>query len=279
MTSTTPTILVTGAKGFIGRCVGAYLAKDGQQVMTLDHHDVDLSKDRVELPQSIETIYHFAGQIWGDKSLEEDILDNVIAMADGCAADRIVYASSCSIYGQNAMDRKTDETVAPDPMSPYAEGKLAGEEKLKTSSQACTILRYFNPYGPGQFVKMAVPSMITKAKAGVGLEIFGDGQQVRDFIFIEDMAKASVMAAAAGGDFEIFNVGSGQETSINQLAEQIVALSGNRSEISHLPIPEERQNLEVSYRVADISKLLDRTGWTPEIPLADGLLRCVQEMG
>jgi nucleoside-diphosphate-sugar epimerase len=277
MTSPDPRILVTGASGFIARHLVAELTLGGETVQQLRHSDVDLSTNTVALPSSIETIYHFAGQIWGDESLEGAILDNIIKMARNCGAKRIIYASSCSVYGQNQMDCKTDELVETGPFSPYAKGKLKGEEKLKNSGIDATILRYFNPYGPGQFKKMAVPSMIAKAKAGETLEIFGDGEQVRDFIYIQDMVKASIAAQQVGGAFEIFNVGTGAEETINDLAREIVSLTSSTSTIKHLPIPEERQNLEVHYRVADISKLTSMTAWQPETSLTVGLKRLLAE--
>jgi len=275
MTSSIPTILVTGATGFIARHVMEELNHLGESILPLTHADLDLSSATVDLPASIDTIYHFAGQIWGAEGLEEAIINNIISMAKQCQAKRIVYASSCSVYGQNKMDQKVDETVATEPFSPYAKGKLKGEELLKKSGLNATILRYFNPYGPTQFEKMAVPSMISKAKAGDTLEIFGDGEQVRDFIYIKDMARASIAAANAGGAFEIFNVGSGTETTVNDLAKAVIAATGSKSHIKHLPIPIERKNLEVHYRVADITKLTTVTDWKPETALSDGLAELV----
>ncbi len=279
MISSAPTILVTGASGFIGRHVVGELTSQGFSVVGIDHQEQDLSEGCFSAPQSIETIYHFAGQIWGDETTEEKILTHVIESARECGATRIVYASSCSVYGRNAMDSRTDETVEPAPFSPYASGKLAGEELLKSSGIDATILRFFNPYGPGQFEKMAVPSMVAKAKAGETLEIFGDGDQVRDFIFIRDMVKASVAAAKVGGKYEVFNIGSGIETTINDLAEAVIAATGSSSQITHLPIPEERKALEVHYRVADITKITDMSGWKPRTTLETGLMRIVAEAG
>jgi nucleoside-diphosphate-sugar epimerase len=279
MISSSPTILVTGANGFIGRHVVGELTCQGLSVYGIDHQEQDLSSAWFEAPESIETIYHFAGQIWGDENTEEAIISNVIQTAKNCGASRIVYASSCSVYGQNAMDCRTDELVEPAPFSSYARGKLAGEELLKSSGLDVTVLRFFNPYGPGQFDKMAVPNMISKAQAGETLEIYGDGQQVRDFIFIRDMAKASIAAAKIGGKFEIFNIGSGVETTINDLAQAIIEATGSSSSITHLPIPQERQALEVHYRVANINKLSGLSGWKPTTMLKTGLARIVAELG
>ncbi|MCW9034208.1 MAG: NAD-dependent epimerase/dehydratase family protein [Rhodospirillales bacterium] len=289
MNSPDPKILVTGASGFIGRHVVQELTAINKNVLRLDFHKetssdsfyraVDLlnTSSLPSLPTSIETIYHFAGQIWGDEENEAIILKNVISLAQKCSAKRIVYASTCAVYGQNAMDRAVDEDVQASPMSPYANGKLLGEERLKKLTESsdinATILRYFNPYGPGQFTKMAVPSMVAKALAGDIIEIFGDGEQVRDFIYVEDMAKATIAATQVGGEFEVFNIGSGRELSVNQLANQIIETTKSTSTIERSPIPQARQNLEVHYRVADIGKITSLSDWQSETSLSDGLKR------
>lgn len=280
-----PKILITGANGFIGRHVAQELilepilrsvrgAKNISDVPTLSVDLLDTPSLPI-LPLSIDVIYHFAGQIWGDESNEEKILTSVIAMAEQCGAKRIVYASTCAVYGRNGMEGPVDERTETAPMSPYAKGKLCGEDRLKrlaeSSDIGVTVLRYFNPYGAGQYAKMAVPSMLAKAQAGTTIEIFGDGEQVRDFIYIKDLAKATIAAAHLGGSFEVFNIGSGHELTVNELASQIISASHSTSKIEHLPLPDERQNLEVHYRVANIDKITSLCNWRPETTLADGL--------
>ncbi|MFD2206846.1 NAD-dependent epimerase/dehydratase family protein [Kiloniella antarctica] len=288
-----PKILVTGANGFIGRHVVQELATQTPPLLQIIHSGqahtalpsitmelLDIT-DLPDLPTTIETIYHLAGQIWGDETHEAKMLDNVIALAKQCNAKRIVYASTCAVYGQNAMDQTVDESVDGAPASPYARGKLLGEQSLKTLSDTSemnvTILRYFNPYGPHQFAKMAVPNMIEKAITGQDIEIYGDGEQIRDFIYIEDLAKATIAAAEGEGKYQIFNIGSGQGETIKDLASEIIAQSQSSSKIIHLPIPAERQNLEVYYRVADIGKITRLTNWEPETSLSKGLKRLVSE--
>ncbi len=289
MNAPDPKILVTGANGFIGRHVVRELIAKDKSILQLVQGDnlradiptlvVDLldTPSLPDLPSSIEVIYHFAGQIWGSEASEGNILGNVVSLAKQCGAKQIVYASTCAVYGQNIMDKPVDEEAPTTPMSPYAKGKLLGEERLKRLAKETdidvTILRYFNPYGPGQYAKMAVPSMVAKAKAGIAIEIFGDGEQVRDFIYIEDMAKATIAAAKLKGPCEVFNIGSGNELSIVKLAQEIILATGSTSKIEHRPIPEERQNLEVYYRVADIRKITSLCNWQPKTSLSNGLKR------
>ncbi|MDV7340823.1 NAD(P)-dependent oxidoreductase [Terasakiella sp. A23] len=278
--------LVTGASGFIGRAVTRQLAPGSY--IALDRHNVaenginaDLSQPdlQVDLPDTIKTIYHFAGQIWGDVATELTMLDNVLAMAKACGAKKIIYASTSAVYGQEVMDRPVEETAPVAPMSPYAEGKLQCEAKLAEISKGLgmdvAVMRYFNPYGLGQFEKMAVPNMMSKARAGEKLEIFGDGEQVRDFIFIDDLAAVTLKVAETIQGFEIYNVGSGEAASINQLAQEIVAATKSTSQINHSAIPDERKNLEVHYRVANIDKISSHTGWTPQTSLKEGIRQIV----
>ncbi|WP_417454745.1 NAD-dependent epimerase/dehydratase family protein [Kiloniella sp.] len=286
-------ILVTGANGFIGRHVIRELAAQNQSLLqiirmgqahtALPSCSIDLS-DITEfptLPTTIETIYHLAGQIWGNETHEAIMLDNVISLAKQCKAKRIVYASTCAVYGQNAMSQAVDESIDAAPASPYAKGKLQGEKRLKFLSEnsdiKSTILRYFNPYGPHQFAKMAVPSMITKALADQNIEIFGNGEQVRDFIYITDLAKATIAATEVAGEYQIFNIGSGQGETINDLARKIIAQSQSSARIIHLPIPAEREKFEVHYRVADIGKITRLSNWKPKTDLSRGLKQLVSE--
>ncbi|NVK18577.1 MAG: NAD-dependent epimerase/dehydratase family protein [Methylocystaceae bacterium] len=282
-----PEVLVTGANGFIGRAVCAGL--ENQIVLKLDRHGVgvnslcvDLSRHKIDvsLPKSIKTIYHFAGQIWGDVATEKMMCDHVIEMAKTCGAEQIIFASTCAVYGQEAMDAPVSETAQNSPLSPYAEGKLAAEYLLAEAAQNygfdVAALRYFNPFGPGQYEKMAVPAMLAKAGLGQDLEIFGDGQQVRDFIYIDDLAEATIKVADVVKGFEIYNVGSGFGVSINQLAEKIIDITHSSAKIIYNPVPDERKNLEVYYRVADISKITNACSWQPETSLSKGLSAMVE---
>lgn len=292
MTSPDTKILVSGANGFIGRALVKELMRTDSDVVQLDYQQnildnvpsivTDLSAENVsiDLDGPLDVVYHFAGKIWGDVETELKILENIISLCLAKNVKKIVYASTCAVYGQEAMDGPVGENVTPMPFSPYAFGKLKGEERLKELAEQADIdvvvLRYFNPYGPGQFEKMAVPSMLAKAQSGQKIEIFGDGEQIRDFIYIQDLITATIEATSIAKGFEIFNIGSGSGSSVNELAEAIIKVSGSKSQIEHSAIPLERQNLEVHYRVADIDKIKSRCQWRPKTSLIDGLKQMVQ---
>lgn len=289
MIHSVPNVLVTGSSGFIGRHLVQELGV--QSVFQMTHGEKGISGkyvvsadllDENRLPvlnSRIDVIYHLAGNIRSNEQDELQILTNVIALAKLCGVKRIVYASTCAVYGNSVYGKRVDEISEVAPQSSYAKGKLAGEEFLKrvvdSSDTSVTVLRYFNPYGPGQLNDMVVPSMISKARSGAMIEVFGDGEQVRDFIFVEDLVKATLAAVRYGGRYEVFNVGTGHALSINELARNIVMATGINSKIRHIPVPQDRKNLEVEYCVASINRITSLCNWRPIVSLQDGLKRTV----
>lgn len=193
-------------------------------------------------------------------------------------ARKVVFASSAAVYGNNPAVPKREDMV-PEPQSPYAATKLAGErlcEEFTAHMGLRTVgLRFFNVFGPrqnpGGTYAAAVPALIGKALRGEPLTIYGDGGQTRDFIFVKDIAGALEFVASRRGAQGVFNCGYGQAISILSLVEKIRALTDSASAITFAP---ERAG-DVRDSLADVSKL-QAAGWKPQGSLDQGLWETVE---
>ncbi len=181
---------------------------------------------------------------------------NVLLAARDNGIKKVVYASSSSVYGDTPSLPKRED-MPPNPQSPYAVSKLAGEYYCCVFQQVYGLptvcLRYFNVYGPRQDPNSqyaaVIPRFIKRISEGNPPVIFGDGKQTRDFTYITDVVEASILAAESSAT-GIFNIGKGERTTINQLAELTVRLMGGNVE----PIHEEPRPGDVRHSLADISK-------------------------
>jgi len=202
---------------------------------------------------------------------------NVLLAARDSGVKKVVYASSSSVYGDTPTLPKSED-MAPNPLSPYAVTKLAGEYYCRVVQEvyglATVCLRYFNVYGPRQDpdsqYAAVIPRFISRVAAGKPPVIFGDGEQTRDFTFIADAVEANILAAesdAAG----IFNVGRGESTTINELAEFIIRLMGN----SVRPVHEGPRPGDPRHSLADVSKAR-AFGYKPKYDLEKGLVKVIQ---
>jgi UDP-N-acetylglucosamine/UDP-N-acetyl-alpha-D-glucosaminouronate 4-epimerase len=206
---------------------------------------------------------------------------NVLLAAREVGA-RVVAASSSSVYGD--QDRfPQEESMSPRPKSPYAASKAAGEAyclAIWTSMGVPAIsLRYFNVYGPGQDPNSeyaaVVPRFITACLNGVRPVIHGDGEQARDFTFVDDIIEANVMAAQAGEEAfgKAFNIGGGGEpTSINELLGLIAELTGTSPDPAHEP----SRDGDVRMTYADVSRARAALGYEPRVPIREGLRRTLE---
>ncbi len=293
--------LVTGGAGFLGAALANRLARDGHQVRAID----DLSAgdparldervlftrgdvaDRPKLwtlLQDVDCVYHLAARVLVSESIlypreynEVNVGGTVSvmeAMRDA-GVRRVVLTSSGAVYGEQA-EQPVREDAAPNPQSPYAVSKLAAEYYVRTIGALwgieTVILRIFNAYGPGQnlpvFHPPVMPRFLQQALGGGSLVIFGGGGQTRDFAYIDDVVGALVAAATASDvDRRIINVGSGRETSVNELAALVAKAVGRGVEVLHSPA----EGGGVSRLCADIAvahRLLD---YEPRVDLAQGL--------
>lgn len=206
---------------------------------------------------------------------------NVLLAARDCGIKKVVYASSSAVYGDTPASPKTED-INPDPLSPYAVTKLAGEYYCKVFREIYGLdticLRYFNVYGPRQDPNSpyaaVIPLFIASVMAGKPPVIFGDGEQSRDFAFVKDVAEANVTAAESRAT-GIFNIGSAVKVTVNQLVEIIIRLTGNGT---IKPLYKDIRPGDILHSLADISRARKAFGYRPKYSLADGLKEVISYM-
>ena len=299
--------LVTGGAGFIGSHIVDRLIREGCQVTVLDDlstgnlrnlqgsrssrlkivrgdvRNVKLVRDSL---QNIEVVFHEAAIVSVQRSIQEpettqrvnvDGTVNLLKAAADAGVRRFIFASSAAVYGR-AKVLPIAETAVPAPISPYGSGKLAAEEHClefhRKTELLTTILRYFNVFGPGASsgdYSGVITKFAQKLAKGEQPVIYGRGNQTRDFIYVDDVVKANILAASSTkAEGEIFNVGGGQRVTVNELA----SLEGRLLFTSKAALPPDYQpaksgDIEKSY--ADISKIRRILGFEPEFSLRNGL--------
>ena len=261
-------VLITGGAGFIGSHIAAYF-QGRAEVRVLDnlrsgyrHHldgfEIDFIEGSVtdramvdKAVQGVDYVFHLAAMISVPESMHDPAgcveinvrgLLNVLRASADAGVRKLCLSSSAAIYGDNPELPKREEMV-PEPKSPYAITKLDGEYYCRMFQEEGWLdtvsLRYFNVFGPrqdpGSAYAAAVPIFIHKALRNEDLTIFGDGQQTRDFIYVQDVVQANVFFATESNASGTFNVAYGGIQTINELAERIVALTGSSSSIHHGP--------------------------------------------
>ena len=194
---------------------------------------------------------------------------------------RFVLASSCAVYGDTPGASKHEASQA-DPLSPYASSKLACEyfcrNYFRLHGLHTVCLRYFNVYGPGQDPNgdyaAVIPKFLTAVTQGNPLVLYGDGEQSRDFIHVDDIVEANLRATAAtrGVGGKVFNIGSGQSVSLKQALEILEHILGRRLEIVHQPA----RAGDIKHSRADIAAAAGLLQFTPSVSLSDGLARTLQ---
>lgn len=266
--------LITGGEGFIGSKIlknstgVSYDLKSGEDILDT----VFLRK----ATEGVAGIFHCAAKISVPESIsmpDEYFKTNVegtrsvVRVAEETKI-KIVFSSSAAVYGE--AQEPVVEEASKNPQSPYAENKLDGENLLRNSFVPHIALRYFNVYGPGQSKEYAgvITSFITNALEGKDIVIYGDGNQVRDFVFVDDVARANILAMEyKNSTFEVFNIGSGIETSVQNLAEMILRLTNSTSNIIHKPA----RVGDIVYSQANVFKAEKILGWKAEVSLEEGL--------
>lgn len=232
--------------------------------------------------EGTDYLFHLAGQpgvrsCWGD-SFGEYTRCNITATQRlletiknrDIPLKRAVYASTSSIYG-DGMEGAAAENHLPNPMSPYAVTKLAGEHLFRLYGGSFGIpsltVRYFSVYGPGQRPDMAFDRLCRSLRFGEPFTLYGGGAQSRDFTYVEDIVEGTLLAARNGAPGEIYNLGSGRGVTMNQAVSVLERLAGTKLHAGHEPL----QAGEMRHTLADISKARLALGYAPSTTLEEGL--------
>lgn len=247
--------------------------------------EADLATVDLEpLLAGVDWVFHQAAQAgvrssWGT-SFSIYTNNNILAtqrLLESCRAPavretlkRVVYASSSSVYG-NAESLPTLETARPQPVSPYGVSKLAAEHLMvlyaKEFGVPTVSLRYFTVYGPRQRPDMAFHRFIKAALTEGGCQVYGDGEQTRDFTFIRDIISANLAATEIATSDLVFNIGGGSRVGLRQVLETIREIVGRDMRIEFKP----REAGDARHTAADITRAREQLGYRPSVSLADGL--------
>lgn len=293
--------LVTGGAGFIGSNLTSELLRRGARVTVLDNFatgtvenlgrdaglqivkgDVAFEPRLAELVRDADYVFHLAAQVGNIKSIEQagsDAATNVLGTVrlleacHGVAVRKLVYSSSSAIFGE-AEKVPIDESHPVNPASFYALSKLTGERYARLAAPLWGVpavcLRYFNVYGepmaPNEYSGV-IWTFFDRLRRRLPLTIYGDGSQVRDFVFVGDVVGANLLAAEKANAGAVYNVGTGVETRILDLARTMVELTGVPSEI----VFGDFRDGEVRRSVADITRARAELGYEPLYALRRGL--------
>jgi UDP-glucose 4-epimerase len=285
-------VLILGADGFIGSHIASSLVDEGYFVRAFDLFRDGTSRNlgpfsdslemfsgdflnRTDLKRSlqdIDSVFHFVSLTTPGSSMNDPLIDietnlkGSVIFFDECVqagVKKVVFASSGGgIYGNQGKEKYSEEDRA-EPVSPYAISKLAIERYLHYYRTHCgldsVILRYSNPYGPSQNVvgtQGLIPIFMNRMKNGSAIEIFGDGGNVRDYIYIDDLVAATKMIFGSDNRDVVYNVGSGEGTDINQVVSIIEKVTGMEAKKNYLP----KRDIDVRSVVLDIGRMRSEFG-------------------
>jgi nucleoside-diphosphate-sugar epimerase len=308
MTSQTRRVVVTGAAGFIGSHLCERLLALGHQVVGIDSFtdfyerarkeenlkdslahaaftfdELDLvDADLQPVLRGANVVYHLAGQpgvrpSWGEQ-FGRYVRDNVLATQRLLEAlketpiERLVFAGSSSVYGDGEMF-PTKESALPRPVSPYGVTKLAAEHLAllytKNFGLPAVSVRYFTVYGPRQRPDMAFARFMEALVAGDAIEVFGDGEQTREFTYVSDAVEGTIKAATAHVVGQVFNLGGGSRVTVNRVLETLEDISRIKARRKTLPAaPGDPRHTGASINLAR-----ERLGWEPRVSLREGLTK------
>jgi nucleoside-diphosphate-sugar epimerase len=297
-------VLVTGGGGFIGSHLVDRLLRDGNQVRVLDNFatghrenllgvdgEIELVEGDIQSYERVhnavrgcELVYHLAALPSVPRSIQDPLTStasnvtgtlNVLLAARDEDVRRVVFASSSSVYGPQREFPQREEAPAR-PISPYGVSKLAAEGYCRAFTRVYGLetvaVRYFNVFGPRQDplsqYAAVIPKFITAVLHGERPVVFGDGEQSRDFTYIDNTVDGTVLAgSAAGAEGETFNVACGEATTLNELLRHLGELSGKPIEATYA----ERQPGDLDRSLADISRAREVLAYQPAVDIRDGL--------
>ena len=301
--------LVTGGAGFIGSGLVEALLASGDSVRVLDdlstgklenlepfRHKIELVEGDVSnaatcrrATDGMEYVLHHAAMASVPKSIADPARNHeiniegtfyLLTAARDAGVKRFVLAASSAVYGESEVVPKTEE-MEPDPVSPYALSKLIGEAYCRQFDRlgwvSCTCLRYFNIFGPRQDpaseYAAVVPIFITRLLEGTQPTIYGDGDQTRDFTYLENAVQANFLAVrndrAAGG---VYNIGCGESFTLNELYLRVAREVGTAIEPEFLPM----RPGDVRHSCASIERARESLGYEPIVGFDEGLHRTIE---
>jgi nucleoside-diphosphate-sugar epimerase len=296
--------LVTGGAGFIGSNTVDELVRRGHSVVVLDDLSSGKEDNLAELRTKItfmkgsitdievvrkamheaDYVMHLAARTSVPRSVKDPIetnkinIDgtlNVLVAARDAKVKRVMFAASSSAYGETAILPKV-ETMQPQPISPYGVTKFVGELYLQTFGRCYgtenVSLRYFNIFGPRQDPGSPYSGVLAKYCTAFLEEtqpvVFGDGEQTRDFTYVENAVQANILACEAPNvSGKVFNVGTGGRTSLNQVLKALGEISGNQMEAKYEP----PRDGDIRDSQADISQAREYLGYDPQVQFEEGL--------
>jgi nucleoside-diphosphate-sugar epimerase len=303
-------VLVTGGAGFIGSNLTETLLKQGHLVRVLDNFSTGRRENLVfdkafpsleiiegdicdlnicqRAMNDVEFVFHQAALASVQRSVEDPLTSNsvnvegtlnVLLAARDAGVKRFVYASSCAVYGDDPIIPKREE-MSPNPLSPYALQKYIGEQYCRLFSQLYNLgtvsLRYFNIFGPKQdptsIYSAVIPKFISAMLEGHPPIVFGDGEQSRDFTYIDNVVQANLLAMSADHlNGEAINIACGKRISLNQLLDILKDIIG--SKVS--PVYQEPRKGDIRHSLADIQKGGKFLNYCPIVEIGDGLKKTV----
>lgn len=299
-------IIITGGAGFIGSHIAEYWIEHGAEVIVIDNlrssddkfiksldgvkfYNLSITnyKEIEPLFDGVDFVHHLAAMVSVPESIENPYecvniniygLINVLEASRKFGVKKVIHSSSAAVYGENPISPKTVE-LKPDPKSPYGITKLDGEYYLNVYRENYGLngvaLRYFNVYGPRQNPKSqyaaAIPIFISKALKNEDIIIYGDGQQTRDFVYVKDVVLANILATKVDIN-GVFNVGTGEATSINDIVKNIIDITKSKSKI----IYQAERKGDIKHSLSSIDETKSKLGYIPKWNLQNGLLKTIE---
>jgi UDP-glucose 4-epimerase len=301
--------LVTGGAGFIGSHLAHSLLQQGSSVRVLDNFSTgrrenlaDISEDVqvmnddlrnldacISACRGMDTVYHMGALGSVPRSIDDPLTTNavnvqgtlnVLIAARECGVGRVIFSSSSSVYGDTPTLPKR-EGMLPNPRSPYAVSKLAGEEYCRAFALSygleTIILRYFNVFGPQQDPSSqyaaVIPKFLAALHEGRRPVIYGDGTQSRDFTYVSNVVNANLLASQVKGvSGEVFNIACGEQVSVKEMLARMTSFLGRGAE----PEYKEPRVGDVLHSRAAIDAAEKRLGYHPAVLFDEGLSRTIQ---
>ncbi len=302
-------VLITGGAGFLGSSLCVRLVKKGADVTVLDNlssknterlrlvkhcknfhfvrGDILSAQDVRTCVKGKDVVFHLAAKVGVVRAASHgiEVLDSTLKGISLLLSESVhydvktfVFSSSSEVYGEPVrLPSREDDLLAPS--STYAVAKVAAERYCEEYSALyginAPVFRYFNVYGPHQSEDFVISQFVQGALKGDDLTVYGDGSQTRDFCYIDDAVSLTLAATHRNKGAHAYNIGSGKRTSLKQLATLIADMSPRTCRVTFTnPDHRRPQEYEIMHRQADISRIVNLCGFSPEYNLEMGLKKC-----